>query len=49
VNQHLSHQLGLLSLAATGICSMIGALFYSVPFRVFFGGNSPDNITSGQQ
>ena len=34
MSQHLSRQLGLLSLAATGICSMIGASIYIVPFMV---------------
>ncbi|GMQ32163.1 APC family permease [Algoriphagus taiwanensis] len=31
---HLSRQLGLLGLAATGICSMIGASIYVVPFMI---------------
>lgn len=31
---HLPRQLGLLSLTATGICSMIGASIYVVPFMV---------------
>lgn len=31
---HLSRQLGLLGLTATGICSMIGASIYVVPFMI---------------
>ena len=31
---HLNRQLGLLGLAATGICSMIGASIYVVPFMI---------------
>lgn len=31
---HLSRQLGLLGLAATGICSMLGASVYIVPFMI---------------
>lgn len=31
---HLSRQLGLLGLTATGICSMIGASIYIVPFMI---------------
>ena len=31
---HLSRQLGLLSLTATGICSMIGASVYIVPIMI---------------
>lgn len=31
---HLSRQLGLVGLAATGICSMIGASIYVVPFMI---------------
>jgi len=34
VSQKLPRQLGLLSLTATGICSMIGASIYVVPFMV---------------
>ena len=33
-NQGLSRQLGLLGLAATGICSMLGASVYVVPFMI---------------
>jgi len=32
--KHLSRQLGLLGLAATGICSMLGASIYVVPFKI---------------
>ncbi len=33
-NPHLTRQLGLLGLTATGICSMIGASIYIVPFMI---------------
>ena len=33
-NQHLSRNLGLLGLSATGICSMLGASIYMVPFMI---------------
>lgn len=33
-SQHLTRQLGLLGLTATGICSMIGASVYIVPFMI---------------
>lgn len=33
-NTHLTRQLGLLGLTATGICSMIGASIYIVPFMI---------------
>src|SRR6478609_2132224 len=33
-NPGLSRQMGLLSLAATGICSMLGASIYVVPFTI---------------
>ncbi len=31
---HLNRQMGLLGLAATGICSMIGASIHVVPFMI---------------
>src|SRR3954469_19224399 len=34
INPGLSRQMGLLSLAATGICSMLGASIYVVPFTI---------------
>ena len=34
MENHLKRQLGLLGLAATGICSMIGASIYVVPFMI---------------
>ena len=33
-NSHLSRHLGLLGLASTGICSMLGASIYVVPFMI---------------